>query len=406
MVALLLRLLRDAAWLTPARVRLWGAALALVMLGGALGLVATTRDGIAINGEPVAGDFLSFWAAASLALAGRPAAAYDVQALVAAQAAAFPTLERFFAFFYPPVFLLLCLPLALLPYGAAVGAWLAATFALYWAGLRALLPERWGVLPALGFPALLVNFRHGQNGFLSAGLFAGAAVLLERRPVLAGACLGCLAFKPQLALAVPVALAAAGRWPAFLAAGATALGLAGLSWLALGTASWLAFLDGAALARRALEEAWVGDEKMISLFAGLRLAGAGLGTAYAAQAVLALAVLAALAWALRRRPGGCAEVAALAAATLLCSPFLLDYDLMLAAVPLAWLLREARRDGFLPWEKVVLLLAFLWPLAARLATAASGLPLTPLVALALFAAVLRRLARAPGPAEVQNPVRS
>lgn len=47
-----------------------------------------------------------------------------------------------------------------------------------------------------------------QNGFLSAGLFGGALVLLERRPVLAGALFGLLTYKPHLGLLVPIVLIA------------------------------------------------------------------------------------------------------------------------------------------------------------------------------------------------------
>lgn len=364
------------------------------MLAALLILVGTSRGGIAMNDMPVAGDFLSFWAASDLLLAGRPADAYRPELHIAAQARVFPGLEGYFAFFYPPVFLLLCAPLALLPYGASVAAWLAATGGAYAAAMRALLP-RWGWLPALAFPAGLINIRYGQNGFLSAALFAAAAALLEKRPALAGIALGGLAYKPHLAIAVPFVLAAAGRWRAFFACGATAAGLAALSWAVLGTETWMAFRDGSGLARRALEEGWVSPERMISLFAGIRLMGGSPAAAWVLQGVLTATVLALAMHAVRRRPGGMAEVAVIAAAAMLVSPFLLDYDLVVTAVPLAWLLLAGIRAGFLPWEKLLLVLLFLWPLAARMAVEATRLPLAVAAGLVLFALVLRR-ARAAG----------
>lgn len=359
------------------------------MLAGLAILVGTTRDGIAINGMPVAGDFLSFWAASDLALAARPADVYRPALHISVQMREFPGIGGYFAFFYPPVFLLLCVPLALLPYGASVTAWLAVTGAAYAAAMRALLP-RWGWLPVLAFPAALINIRYGQNGFLSAAIFAAAAALLDRRPVLAGVVLGGLAYKPHLAIAVPFVLAAAGRWPAFLACGATAAGLAALSWLVLGGETWAAFHEGSALARRALEEGWVAPEKMISLFSGIRLMGGPVWLSWALQALLAAAVLLLAVRAARRQPGGAAEVAIMAAAAVLATPFLLDYDLMVTAVPLGWLLLMGSRAGFLPWEKVLLVLLFLWPLIARMAVEATGLPLAVAAGLVLFALVLRR----------------
>ncbi|MBR0673432.1 glycosyltransferase family 87 protein [Neoroseomonas soli] len=375
--------------MTPARARLWCGGLAVAVLAGVLILVGTTRDGIAINGLPVSGDFLSFWAASDLLLAGRPADAYRPALHVAAQARIFPDIGVYFAFFYPPVFLLLCAPLALLPYGASVAAWLAVTGAAYVATMRALLP-RWGLLPVLAFPAGLINIRYGQNGFLSAAIFAAAAALLDRRPVLAGVMLGGLVYKPHLAIAVPFVLAAARRWPAFIACGTTAAGLAALSWLVLGGETWTAFREGSDLARRALEEGWVSPEKMISLFAGIRLAGGPLSLAWAMQAVLSVAVLVAAVLAARRRPGGMAEVAIMAAAAMLTTPFLLDYDLVVTAVPLGWLLLAGSRAGFLPWEKTLLLALFLWPLVARMAVEATRLPLAAAAGLVLLALVLRR----------------
>ena len=64
--------------------------------------------------------------------------------------------------------------------------------------------------------------------------------LLGRRPVIAGLLLGALVVKPHLALLVPFWLAAGGQWRAFLAAGASALCLLAISWLAFGTGTMLA----------------------------------------------------------------------------------------------------------------------------------------------------------------------
>ena len=49
-------------------------------------------------------------------------------------------------------------------------------------------------------PGLLVNAAYGQNGALSAGIIGAAALCLDRRPRLAGACLGCLCY-PNLGYA-------------------------------------------------------------------------------------------------------------------------------------------------------------------------------------------------------------
>ena len=92
----------------------------------------------------------------------------------------------------------------------------------------------------------------------------------------------------------------------------------------------------------------------------------------------------------RRKPGARAEGATLAAAACVVTPFLLDYDLMLTAIPLAWVAAEAERGRFLPWEKVILASAFLLPLVARALAIWVGVPVAPLVLIALLGVVVRR----------------
>lgn len=139
-----------------------------------------------------------------------------------------------------------------------------------------------------------------------------------------------------------------------------------------------------------VESGAVDPGKLVTTFAGLRLVGAALPVAYAGQAAAALAAAALLAVFAWRRPRSPALGPLLVAASLLPSPYLLDYDLTLAAIPLAWLLAEARRGAFLPYEKVVMLAAFALPLVARPVQMNLHLPAAPLVLALLFVVALRR----------------
>lgn len=382
--------LRDAPWVTRERMTAYGIIFVTLHAAAILGWLALSRDGLDIRGKAIGTDFTSFWAASRLALDGRAVEVYRPEAHYATQMETFGGAEiGYSAFFYPPIYLLVCLPLALLPYLAALAAWLAATGYAYWRVACAYLGTRgWPALGVLAFPAGLINAGHGQNAFLTTSLFGGGLLLLRSRPVLAGVLFGCLAFKPHLALVLPIALAALGRWDTILAAGATALALAALSFAVFGAETWAGFLAVSSLAREALEANLIGYHKMQSVFAALRQLGSGLTLAYAAQAAIAAVVCAVLVALLRRRPEG-AE-AAVAASALLMSPFLLDYDLALLVVPLAWTVREGMRTGFLPWEKTLLAGAFMLPLVSRLVAAGAGIPLAPAVLLALFWVVVRR----------------
>jgi alpha-1,2-mannosyltransferase len=390
--------LRDAGWLSDDRARAVRNLLLVLLPATALVWLILSHGAVDPGGKPLGTDYLSFWSAARLALAGHPAAPYDVAVHHAAQRAAMGGAEvGYAAFFYPPVFLMALLPFGVLPYLASLTAWLLSTFYACWRAIRPWLRrEASGRLAFFAYPALIVNAAHGQNGFLSAALLGGGAFLLETRPWLAGALLGALVIKPHLALLVPLALLLRGLWRPLVAAAASATLLVGLSAALLGLGAWRAFLAGAPLARATLEQGLVDPAKMQSLFAAVRLLGGGVTLAYTLQAAIALAAAAGLVLAARARTAGPAQGALLIAGTLLATPFLLDYDLTLAAFPLAWLFVEARRTGFRSYEKFVLGAVFILPLVSRAIAAGAGIPLAPLLLTALFALVLRRAA-APEP---------
>jgi alpha-1,2-mannosyltransferase len=354
------------------------------------------------------GDFVSFWTAGQLALEGHAADAYQKAPHFLKQVALHGDPGwGYLAFFYPPFFLLLCAGFALLGYLPALSLWLATSCACYVATLRALLPKGlregepvWVLL--LGYPAVMVNAGFGQNGFLSTALLGGAAVWLDRRPALAGICLGCLAYKPQLGIIVPLALAVAGRWRCFAVAGATVLALATAATLAFGADIWLAFFADMTEARRN----WMEPanplflQYWITVYGAIRLHGGPLVLAYSAQAVVSVAAAFMLVRALLRRPPGArsgrAEGAAIAACVPFCSPFMLEYDLVILAVPMAWLLSEALRDGFRRGERAALLGAYLAPVLFKVTLFDNAMKLGVIAAAAmLFAAVLRRMTENP-----------
>ena len=382
--------LREAPGLTRQRATAYGRILLAMSLAAELVWTVLAHGGLDRLGKPLGTDFIIFWTGSKLALSGHAAQVYDTAAYHAAQSRLFGRDVGYFPFFYPPIYLLVCLPLALMPYFAALAAWLAVTGLAYWRVTRAWLGERFDALPIFAFPAVLVNIGHGQNGFLTTALFGGGALMLNRRPILAGMLFGCMAYKPQLGLVIPLALIAAGRWKTIAAAAATVLVLAGLSAAVFGLDAWRGFLAVSPLARAALEQHLVGDAKMQGTFAAVRLLHGGLGLAYAMQIIVTLAVCAGLILLQRRAFRSPAEGPAMAAAALLASPFLLDYDLLLLAIPLAWMAREGVRTGFRPWEKLSLAAAFVLPIISRSLAQTIGLPLAPLVIGALFVLVLRR----------------
>jgi hypothetical protein len=250
---------------------------------------------------------------------------------------------------------------------------------------KRLLPG--GSVAFLAFPAVIANVVYGQNGLLTTALFGGGLLALARFPWVAGICFGCLAYKPHLAAIVPIALIAGGHWRALAATAATAAALIAASLALFGISAWQGFFAEAPFARSVLEHGIVTNIGWVSIFRAVVQMGGPVPLAYAVQAVVGLAAVAAMIVAIRRRPD--AITALLPLATILASPFLLAYDLALFALPMAWLVREGQRRGFRPWEKPALTLAFAAPVLSIVAGSAGVPVFGPLAMLGLFAVAWR-----------------
>jgi hypothetical protein len=390
--------LRDADWLTDKRAQGYARVLFYVNLAAMVGWIVLSPEGLDPLHRPLGTDFLSFYAASKLALAGHPELVYNIADHAAAERATFGGVQlRYSIFFYPPLYLLICLPLALVPYLSALAVWLVTTGYACWRMIQSLLGDagKGLALVILAFPGVFLTISHGQNAFLTTAIFGMAILSLDRRSALAGVFFGLLAFKPQLGLMIPVALLATGRWRTFLATGCTVAAFAVATLAAFGAGTWQAFFSASRLARQALEQDWVGVEKMQSSFAAVRLLHGGLGLAYGVQAVVTLAASAILILIVRKRPGATAEGATLATASLLATPFLLDYDLMLLAIPLAWITREARKSVWLTWEKSILFAVFILPFVSRAIAGYVGIPIGPPVIFAMLLILARRILRSP-----------
>jgi hypothetical protein len=328
-------------------IRVIGLALALGYLVF-LGAAALQGDFLADRqGRPIANDFVNVVAAGRLALNGEPAAAYDFSAQKAAEVRAIGhDFDGYYPWPYPPTFLFVAAALAALPYlGAALVA-LLATLAAYLAAMRSIL-GRTGLFVALGFPAALWNVTAGQNGFLTAALIGGTLGLLQRRPALAGVCLGLLTYKPQFGLLFPLVLIADRRWLTIAVAAVVALGVAALSWLAFGSASWQAFVHWMPVTSRLVFGEGQADwGRLQSLFGLVRAQGGSEWLAWTVQSIGSLIVAAAVTWLWRSRSPYDLKAAALACGTLLVTPYLYMYDLTVLAVATAFLIRSTLDRGF------------------------------------------------------------
>jgi len=397
--SLLAQMLREGAFLGRARVIGWcGLLLVLELL--ALGFLVLWTHGVFVPQPPNTTGFSSFYAAGMLANGPAPALAYDAAAHHAAQQAATQPGVEHFVFYYPPVFLLLCAPLAHLPYLVAFLVFEAATLALYLAvGRRILgLGGRFGWVPVLAFPAAIWSFGLGQNALLTGALLGGGMLLLERRPALAGAVLGLVCYKPHFGLLLPVALLAGRHWRAVAGAAAMVAALVGLSLAVFGWDCWRAYLLAFAASGHVYTSGQVSFAAFVTPFGAALLLGARPVVAGVVQGIAALLAAGAVGWAWRRPAPLAARAAVLYAATLLAVPLALFYDMVPIGLGVFFLARLGRRDGFLPWERLLLALLYVAPLAARYVALGPHVPLGLLASLTLLALGLAHVRRATGAA--------
>jgi len=157
-----------------------------------------------------------------------------------------------------------------------------------------------------------------------------------------------------------------------------------------GAEVWTAFLASTHFTRTViLEQGSTGFEKIQSVFSQIRFLGGDVTAAYAAQAVISLLAVFLLLRLWHRPARFGVRGAALCLATLLGTPYMLDYDLMLLAPALLLLAAEGKARGFHPFE--LSLLAFLWflPFMARGLAEVTHILLAPFVILALLAMISR-----------------
>ena len=139
-------MLRSGDWLTRERVRLVAVALLIASAAGFLFLVVTSHGGVDLQGRPLGTDFSNVYAAGTYVLGGDTNAAFDPPQQFAREQAIFGAATQFYGWHYPPYFLFVAAPLALLPYGLALAVWQGLTLGLY-------LLVMWGIIspsPACG----------------------------------------------------------------------------------------------------------------------------------------------------------------------------------------------------------------------------------------------------------------
>ncbi|MEP6829377.1 MAG: glycosyltransferase family 87 protein [Rhizomicrobium sp.] len=392
--------LRDGDYLTRSRITAWSVLLVVGFAVSILYLGVTAQGLNDYSGRPLGTDFSNVYAAGVAASRGDATAPFDILRQQKEEQRIFGESTPLYGWHYPPFFLFVAMALAQMPYLLALVVWQLSTLLLYLGSMALLL--RKSVTPSLakdwlwpflglGFTAVFVNLTHGHNGFLTASLIAAGIAFLDERPLLAGILFGLLAYKPQFAMVIPLALAASGRWRTFSAAAVTVVALALTVTLVFGMNVWSAFLASTHFTRVViLEQGNAGFYKIQTVFAWVRMWGGSVVLAYSVQVLTDVLIALALMRLWRGNISVGYKGAALCLAALLVTPYSLDYDLMLLAPVIALLVAEGESGRFLPYEATLLATLWLVPILSRSIAHATLLPVAVPAMLLAFGSIYWR----------------
>lgn len=302
-------------------------------------------------------DFVNFIAAARILRTGACLYCLAPQEAASQTVAGGPLTSHFVVFISPPLVAAIFAPLSSMDPHVALAIFLVLSIAAI--GVAAwLIASRW--LPNLSPLQRAVVVTAGMAsapavwgigiGQLDPLLFCAVVAgmtIWRRHPIVAGMLIGLLCIKPQLFVLIPVALIIGRNWRVLAGTG---IAMAGLALTTLTVMGWDHMLDWP---RFVLSQYATVPSQSISVALSIgRLAGSGAVTAILSLTLFAVAI--AVLWRRREQLADVDTAVALGITlTVVASPHLVAYDVLLLAIPLAWM---ARLD---------------WPRAAALALALS-----------------------------------
>jgi hypothetical protein len=325
-------------------------------------------------------DFLHFYTLGSLALAHRGADLYNMQLQSELAAQRIPIAAGIhYLPLYPPQVSIFFAPFSRMSYPSALALWLMLSALIYglccyavWRACPNLRNHKLTVLIlALAFPAFWQLIAWGQTSALALACFTLAFFALRaEHEFLAGLALGCLIFKPQLGLAAAIVFLVTFRWRVIGGAILSAAAQLAAAWLYYGfdpLREWIHRVLEAPRLSSLLEPRLYQTHSLRTFWTMLIPWPRASLTLYLIS-VLFICGLTIACW--RSRLSLSLRYSALLLATVLLSPHLTVYDLVILAPAFLllsdWVITQ-RDEPATPNFKLLLYLAFVLPLLGPLA---------------------------------------
>lgn len=370
--------LTAATWLTAKRLRAHGLILALCLWSVYVWNIST--PGLLDRAGNLKGtDFLHFYTLGSLALNHRGNDLYNLEAQSQLAGWRVPVAAGIrYLPLYPPQVSLFFAPFARLSYACALIFWLTLTSLIYggccyalWRACPNLRTSKLTVaILALAFPAFWHLIAWGQTSALALACFTAAFFgLRARREFLAGLALGCLIFKPQLALASALVFAVTLNWQVLAGALFSAAAQLTAAWLYYGPAplrDWINTLLNVPTLLPLLEPRLYQTHSLRTFWTML-IPSPPVSLALYLTTALLISALTVACW--RTHLSLSLRYPALLLATVLLAPHLTVYDLVILAPAFLllsdWIVSQAEHPAT-RHLKLLLYLAFLLPLLGPL----------------------------------------
>ena len=365
---------KFASWIVPRRLRAHALILALCLWSVYLWNIAA--PGLRDRAGNLKGtDFLHLYTLGSLALAHRGADLYNMplQSELAARLVPAAAGIRYLPL-YPPQVSIFFAPLSRLPYPWALALWLTLSALIYalccyvvWRACPGL--HNYGrtvLILALAYPAFWHLIAWGQTSALALLCFTLVFFALRsQNEFLAGLALGCLIFKPQLAVAAAIVFLITLRWKIIAGAIFSAVAELTPAWLYYGQGPLREWLRAVRNVRRMLPlfEPRLYQTHTLRTFWTMLIPWPSASLALYLVSALLVSALTVACW--RSRLPLSARYSTLLFATVLLAPHLTVYDLVILAPAFLllsdWIANNPDHPA-IPYLKLLLYLAFALPL--------------------------------------------
>ena len=326
-------------------------------------------------------DYIYFYVMGSLISEGRADALYEPAAhLAEGRRRIDPQLTLYAPYSnYGPQVAAAFAPLSRLTFGRSLAVFLILTALAYAASVWLV----WRLTPALGpygalvgilaagSPAFFTLIRYAQLSGLSLLLLSLALVALGRdRRFLAGVVIGLMVFKPQLGVVLGLVMILAGEWRVVAGAALAASAELAAAWLVSGSTVMRQYANVLVTLARdpSLVQIYPGEVHSLRGFVHLLTASPAVLSVISIVAVAVAVWVGARSW--KSDVPLTMKWGVLVVLTVLASPHLLTYDLILLTIPLLvfadWAVRR-QEHPLQPWVGRLLLLLYLAPFSSNLA---------------------------------------